>query len=207
VNEDIDNISAEMAEQREILRRAHDELLALGELRDEYLDRHLATLTDEQIMGDEPLLRRVLKEAFYHRGASKIVHRLYSTGRQDVVAENVDGRDEWEGSALPALDLRLIEGQDVEELEGAIQAWAGTWALGRPDLRIGITERTLSRWGGYHLIYRPGKVLAELEGPYGREILLAPLRACLERIAQDFWCQRADGSSGDPDDDYPYYRD
>lgn len=205
MNADIEGLDADLKAQWKIIESAREEARALRELRDEALDAHLATLTDEQIMGDEQLLRQVLREAWSHSGASRIVKRLYATGRQDVTVGGVDGRDEWADDVLPALQLHLTQHQGVAELEEAIKAWASTWAMGRPDLHIGITERTLSRWGSYHILYRPGKVVAELVGPYGREILTGPLRACLERAASDCYYLNPDGTpAGDDRPDYDY---
>lgn len=206
MNEDIDGLDTQVQACWKVIDAAHEELRALRELRDEALDAHLATLTVGDILNDEALLRRVLREAFHHSGASKIVHALYATGRKDLATEGIDGRDEYAADVLPALQLQLTRNQDVEELEQAIRAWADKWALGRTDLRISILERTLSRWGSYHLVWPVGKVCGVLEGPYGSEILSGPLRVLLERAASEYYYLNADGTAAPDEKDDEGYR-
>jgi hypothetical protein len=190
MNEDIDSLDRDMDAQRDIMGRAREEFDTLRELRDEALDRHLATLTDEQIMGDEQLLRRVLREGFYHRGASTISHRLYATGRQDVVAESIDGRGEGDEDlqALPALQLRLKYRQATGPVAECMRAWAAVWALGRADLRVDILEQTLSRWASWRLSWDLASGRCEVgTSSYGGPEAEGTLEEMLRYVADKLW--------------------
>lgn len=188
MNADIDSLDRDIAEQFKILSAARDELGALRELREEALAAHLATLSDAAIMQDEALLRRVLREAFNYSAPSQVVHRLYATTRQDIVAEGIDGRDAYLNDSLPALQLRLKYRQAIGDVAEAMRSWARVWALGRPDLRVGIMERDLSRWASYKLVWRLNGGQCEVRSSdYGSPIVEGPLEDCLRYIAENLW--------------------
>jgi hypothetical protein len=205
MNEDIDALDRDMDAQREIARRAHEELTALRELRDEALDAHLATLTDERIMGDEQLLRRLLREGFHHSGASKLVHRLYSTGRRDVVAEGIDGRGEGDEDlqALPALQLRFKYRQATGPVAECMRAWAAVWALGRADLSVDILEQTLSRWASWRMVWDLVSDRCEVRSSsYGGADAEGTLEEMLRHVAEKLWYE---GGPACDRDDYDRY--
>ncbi len=187
----MEELGAQLAELQEQFK-------AVREARDEAVSARIAGWSDADIMGDEQRLRWVLQESFYHSDASKRVHVMYATGRKDVVAESVDGRDEVEGAVLPALQLRLSYRQPVGELAEAMRSWAATWALGRPNLVVGILEHTLSRWASYGLLWDLKTGRAALRSNGYRELKEGPLEELLAVIAEDYWLEG--GPRSDHDD-------
>lgn len=190
MNDDIRALDEDLKAQFAILDRAREEMTCLRELRNEALDEHLATLTDEAIMGDDTLLRTLLREAEYHRGASKLMRRLHGTGRQDVVAEGMDGREEYAGESFPALQVRLDYRQDTAPVAACLRAWAAVWALGRASLSVGILEQTLSRWASWKLVWDLEADTCEVRSSnYGRAEMEGTLEEALQHVATKLWYQ------------------
>jgi hypothetical protein len=198
---------ADLDAQREQLgkeyRRICDELGAVRDLRDGAVDARLAELTDDEIMGDEPTLRWVLRESFSHSGASKRVKTLSKIDVPGVSIGGIDGRDEYADQVLPNLHLMLLKDQEIGAVAEAVRRWSKVWALGRADLYVGITERTLSERGSFSIMYDPATDNAHLTRlTYGHRTSLedGPLDAVLRVVARDVWYERSDGGNG-------YYED
>lgn len=161
------------------------------------IDLRLEELTDAEIMADEATLRWVLREGFSHSGAARVKKRLAHIDVQGLRGEGgYDGRDEWAEHMLPILHIALVRDQETAEAAEVIREWAEVWALGRPDVPLDITERTLSEHGSYGGMYDVASGTATVrKRVWGRDqpVVSGPLDEVLAHLAKHVWYERAQG--------------
>lgn len=203
MNEEIQALDA----KGDILRERHAaviaELKVHRAVRDAAVQRHLDTLTDEQLLTDETARRWLLKESFAHPGAHQRTRQVAAVGADGVTVEGYDTREEYEADVLPGLRLALKQHQPVEALADAIRSWAGTWALGREDIPVDILDVNCGERGLYGGRYYIADDRLEVGvSHYGHisNIADGPLVDGLKYVSDNLAYERADGH--DDEDDY-----
>lgn len=125
----------------------------LAERRDAAVQRHLDTLTDEQLHTDDTAKRWLLRVASAHQGAYQRLQTVAAVGAPGAMLQHIDGRKEYEADCLPCFDLALSQGQPVEPLADAIRTWSAEWGLGRPDIPVSVLDAECGARGSYGGLY------------------------------------------------------
>lgn len=199
--------NAELDQQLAAARAEHKvtggRVRALGKAQTGLMETRLRSLTDEEILADEGLLRWLLKHACYNSDAYDRARLLQAHGRPDLYLTGVDGRDEYANQGLPLLCLTLVRDQPVTDLAPVVREWYARWALGREEVPIDILEHTGSEHGSWTAFWKP----ATDEGyvrlrRWGRDEdkYRGPLIGLLDYVARNAWLRQSPDEWGDADD-------
>lgn len=139
-----------MGELRVEAKAKLDAIHKINGENDKLIDRLVLTYTDEELFADSDKLRKLFDYAFFNSGASNRAKKLM-VPHENVSYGRIDGRDDFFN--LPGFVLHLSYKQDVTEVVKIIRDWVAKFALGRPDIVIGVVDHTLSQFGFYRLHY------------------------------------------------------
>lgn len=160
-----------------------------------------AELSDEEVLASEELRAWVCAE--YDHGGSACYNRYQELAKprtRNLTLGGYDAREEYDGQYLPMITLLLDYRQDLTEVETALGDWAALWALGRPDIRLGVMDVSCSYNGSWSVFWDLETGAAEVRiRVYGRDTTKCEgtLAEALTYIAEHAWYQGGPDSERD----------